>query len=313
MRQQLKHFGIKGSFLVLKDGHVFANFANANKADTSYLINSVQKFMTAGLIMKAVELHKVSLDDKLAKFYPNVAGAKKVNIRDLLNMTSGLSLKSDFKLNRQPFTSDEHTLTLAQKNTLYSPFMHGKWRYNSLNYIYLSGIVSKAYKMSYENAFTKIYIKPLKLKHTEFAWSIIKNNEIAPDSGLVQGYLNGKPYNNQSLLLDTHADLGAGSIVSSNQDIVKILQYIFSDKFVNKVFWEDYFQRRSSYIKYFAGLYDKGSFYAANGAGSGYYSLLRTSKDFKTLIVFQSNQTQTGQFAVSKGHINAIIKILMSI
>lgn len=313
MRQRLKHFGIKGSFLVLKDGKVFSKFANANKADTSYMINSVQKFMTAGMILRGIELHKLSLDDKLSKYYPNVAGANQVSIRDLLNMTSGLSLRAGFKLNRQPFKSDTHTLLLTQQNTRYSSMMHGKWKYSSLNYIYLSGIISKIYNTSYEKAFNNLYVKPLGLKHTAFVWDIVQNGKIPASAKLAQGYSNGKPYNNNALVADAHADLGAGSLVCSNDDAVKILQYIFSNQFVNKIFWNDFFHGKSSFSKYYGGLYDKGSFYAANGAGSGYYTLLRTSKDFKTLIIFQSNHTKTGKFMTSKAKLNSIIKVLMSI
>ena len=309
MRQQLKHFGIKGTFLVLKDGKIFDRFANANKVDTSYMINSTQKYMTAGMILRGVELHKLTLDDKLAKFYPNVAGAKKVSIRDLLNMTSGLSLRNGFKLNHQPYISDRHTLALAQENTVFNSFMYGKWKYDSLNYVFLSGIISKIYHMTFEDAFKMLYIKPLHLKHTAFVWDAISNG----DSDLVQGYVNGKPYNNQKLLRDAHADLGAGSLVSSNSDMVKILHYIFSNDFVNNIFWQDYFKGRSSFTRYYAGFYDKGTYYSANGAGSGYYTLLRTSKDFKTLILFQTNRTQSGKFNLSKIHINSIMKILMSI
>ena len=309
MRQQLKHFGIKGTFLVLKNGQVFDKFANANNVDTSYMINSVQKFMTAGMILRGVELHKITLNDKLSKFYPEVAGSNKVTIRDLLNMTSGLSLKGGFKLNHHPYISDHHTLELAQSNTVYNSFMHGKWQYSSLNYLYLSGITAKIYRMSFEEAFNKLYIEPLHLNHTSFVWDAIKNT----NSHLVQGYVNGRLYNNPKLLNDAHADLVAGSIVSSNADVVKILRYIFSDSFVNNIFWQDYFKGQSSITKYYAGLYDKGSFYSANGAGSGYYTLLRASKDFKTLILFQTNQTQTGKFALSKAHINQIMKVLMSI
>lgn len=309
MRQQLKHFGIRGSFLVLKNGKVFDRFANANKVDTSYMINSVQKFMTAGMILRGVELHKLTLDDKLSKFYPNVAGAKKVSIRDLLNMTSGLALQNGYHLNRQPFVSDHHTLLLAQQHTIFNNFMYGRWKYDSLNYIYLSGIVSKIYHMSFEDAFNELYIKPLHLKHTSFVWDAVNNG----NTSLVQGYVNGRPYNNQELLQDAHADLGAGSVVSSNSDMVKILRYVFSNEFVNNIFWQDYFKGKTSFTRYYAGLYDKGMFMSANGAGSGYYTLLRTSKDFKTLILFQTNQTQSGKFNLSKIHINSIMKILMSI
>ena len=69
------------------------NYATNNSTDTSYLINSVQKSMTAAMVMREVQKGKLSLDYKLSKYYPNVDGADSVKISNLLDMTSGLDLQ----------------------------------------------------------------------------------------------------------------------------------------------------------------------------------------------------------------------------
>ena len=62
MRQSLDNVGFEGSVLVIKNGKTYLNYATANKTDTSYLINSVQKFITGAAIMKAVQEGKLSLN-----------------------------------------------------------------------------------------------------------------------------------------------------------------------------------------------------------------------------------------------------------
>ena len=59
MRQAIHRLGIKGSALVIKDGIPWLNYATDNKTDTSYLINSVQKSMTATMVMREVEKGKL--------------------------------------------------------------------------------------------------------------------------------------------------------------------------------------------------------------------------------------------------------------
>ena len=110
MRQAIDHVGVKGSVLVINHGKVLLNYATDNKPDTSYLINSVQKSMTAAMVMHEVEKGKLKLSDKLAKFYPNVEGADSVKISNLINMTSGLDLQTDQQLGTPEFISDEENI-----------------------------------------------------------------------------------------------------------------------------------------------------------------------------------------------------------
>ncbi len=110
MRQAVNGLGIKGSVLVINNGKTLLDYATDNTTDTSYLINSVQKSMTAAMVMREIQDGKLSMDDRLAKFYPTVPGAKKVKIKDLLKMTSGLSLEPGKKLGTKHFVSDEDNI-----------------------------------------------------------------------------------------------------------------------------------------------------------------------------------------------------------
>lgn len=59
--------------------------------NTTFEAGSITKQMTAAAIMQLVQKHKLSLDDKLSKFFPEYEHGDEITIRMLLNMRSGLT------------------------------------------------------------------------------------------------------------------------------------------------------------------------------------------------------------------------------
>src|SRR5689334_3318548 len=59
--------------------------------DMRYAIGSVSKQFTAAAVLFLVEEHKLSLDDPVAKYMPDLTRAGEVTIRMLLSHTSGYS------------------------------------------------------------------------------------------------------------------------------------------------------------------------------------------------------------------------------
>lgn len=89
-----------GSVSVFRNGQeVYAKavgFRDAEKkilADvhTRYRIGSITKTFTTVLIMKAVEKGKLSLDDKLSKWFPQIGNADDISIRLMLRHRSGIA------------------------------------------------------------------------------------------------------------------------------------------------------------------------------------------------------------------------------
>ncbi len=62
---------------------------------TLYNIGSIQKGLTAVLIMRAVRDGKLFLTDTLARFYPYIPGAANITIQQMLQMASGLKLSEN--------------------------------------------------------------------------------------------------------------------------------------------------------------------------------------------------------------------------
>ncbi|KRK95153.1 serine hydrolase domain-containing protein [Companilactobacillus futsaii] len=160
--------GYSGTLLVIKNGKPiyetsrgFADYANGinNDKDTTYEIDSVQKSMTAAMIMKQVQDGKLKLSDKLAKFYPQIPGSRKITIRQMLDMTSGLILKGNIGPSR--ILSDEDIIHEDINNIKFSNFLHGKWDYQAINFNLLSGILEKLTGDSYHQLFIDTFVKKL--------------------------------------------------------------------------------------------------------------------------------------------------------
>ena len=306
--------GAKGSVTVIRNGKTWLNYATGNKPDTSYLINSVQKSMTATLVMREVEKGKLSLDDTVSEFYPNVPGGDYVKISNLLNMTSGLDLKKGKKLGTKVFVSDKDNLKHDIKKTTFNKNKLGKWHYTAINYVLLCGIISKIENKSYEQLFRSTFIKPLKLQNTEFLWS---NKEKLKATNWVPGYVfndEDQAYErvpHKKAVLAAHNELGAGSIVMSNHDLMKTIKYILTGNVLSD-------QSRSVLFKgqkpkyYNGGFYNWSEYKIANGAGEGYYTFMRATPDAKNMIIIQSNLTTKGKFKVYKDEVNNIMSMMLS-
>lgn len=310
MRHAIDHLGVKGSTLVIRNGKTWLKFATGNQADTSYLINSVQKSMTAAMIMREVQKSKLKLSTKLSRFYGAIPGADKVRISNLLNMTSGLDLKPGEELGEDIFRSDEDNFQSDIKKTYFNPRMLGKWHYTSVNYVYLCGILTQLTHKSYERLFRDTYIKPLHLKQTEFLWSskqkLLKSNWV-PGYEKVAGQYQHVPH--AEAIKDAHDELGAGSIVMSNSDLAKVMRLILTSKFLTKQSRKELYQSTApSY--YNGGFYNLKHYKIANGAGEGYYTFFRSAHDGKTMLIVQANHTAKGKFVKIKKRINRIMDFM---
>lgn len=90
--------------------------------------------------------------------------------------------------------------------------------------------------------------------------------------------------NHAKAVKDAHNELGAGSIVMSNADLAKTMQYILAGKILTNKSRKVLFKGQApSY--YNGGLYNLKHYKAANGAGEGYYTFMRATKDGQNMII----------------------------
>lgn len=125
-----------------------ADIAAGRRADAStrYAVGSISKQFTAAIILLLQEEGKLSLDDRVAKYFPNLTRAKDVTIRQLLSHTSGY----------EDFAPQDYTIPAWLKPTTPAAIMDRwgekplnfdpgtKWQYSNTNYTIAGAIAEKA-------------------------------------------------------------------------------------------------------------------------------------------------------------------------
>jgi D-alanyl-D-alanine carboxypeptidase len=143
------------SIAVVKDAqiaylHAYGNArldpATPATAQMRYSIGSISKQFTATAILLLQEQGKLSLDDKVSKFLPDLTRANEVTIRQLLSHTSGYQdyWPQDYVMPMmlQPVTAQKILDSWARKPLDFDPGT--KWQYSNTNYVIAGLIVEKA-------------------------------------------------------------------------------------------------------------------------------------------------------------------------
>jgi CubicO group peptidase (beta-lactamase class C family) len=114
-----------------------------------YSIGSISKQFTATAILLLQEQGKLSLDDKVAKFIPNLTRANEVTIRQLLSHTSGYQdyWPQDYVMPPMmlPTTAQKILDIWARKPLDFDPGT--KWQYSNTNYVIAGVIIEKVARM----------------------------------------------------------------------------------------------------------------------------------------------------------------------
>jgi D-alanyl-D-alanine carboxypeptidase len=115
-------------------------------SEMRYSIGSISKQFTASAILLLQEQGKLSLDDKVGKFIPNLTRANEVTIRQLLSHTSGYQdyWPQDYVMPGmlQPVTAQKILDTWGRKPLDFEPGT--KWQYSNTNYVIAGLIAEKA-------------------------------------------------------------------------------------------------------------------------------------------------------------------------
>jgi D-alanyl-D-alanine carboxypeptidase len=142
------------SVAVVKDGKiVYLNAYGSARLESKtpatpamrYSIGSISKQFTAAAMLLLQEQGKLSLDDKVAKFVPDLTRANEVTIRQLLSHTSGYQdyWPQDYVMPMmlQPVTAAKILDMWARKPLDFDPGT--KWQYSNTNYVIAGVIIEK--------------------------------------------------------------------------------------------------------------------------------------------------------------------------
>lgn len=233
IRAQMARSHIPGAAVaVVERGKVvkIAGYGTANlewhtavDPDTTFQIASATKLFTGIVLMRMVERGELSLDDPLAKYYPDGPETwRGIRIGQLANHTSGLT---------QGFGSQHQTLDEAFAAFKALPLVHepgAKSQYGLADFILLQGILEKVSGKSLPDLFDAEIVKPLGLTHTGFNRAsnrgMVRWASVLPKRASVYAWKDGDQYISDGLYREiTYA---AGGLFSSARDMAVVFAAI---------------------------------------------------------------------------------------
>ncbi len=287
-----------GSIVVAKDGKVlysnaigYSDIESSKKADvkTKYRIGSISKMFTASLILKAVEEKKVSLNQTLDKYYPQIENSKEITIENLLNHKSGIHdlthNKNFLTYNTKPQSEMQIIDIIVKGKSDFKP--NSKVEYSNSNYVVLSYILEKIYRKPYATILNRKIIKPLGLKNTYFGRKIQIQNEESYSYHFMNKW-------DKATETDASIPMGAGAIVSNPTDLTAFIGQLFKGKIISQKSLS-IMKAMNDYHGIGIGMgmlaftnFDKKS-YGHNGAIDDFQSILSYSPEEKLSVAITSN------------------------
>lgn len=241
-----------GNVLVAEKGNVLYNksFGNANES-TKELLNensifelaSVSKQFTAMAIVILKEKGKLSYEDKISTFLPQLSNYKNVTIKHLLNHTGGLPDYMDLMdslFDKSKIATNKDIVDLFSKHNpkiLFEP--NTKWEYSNTGYAFLASIIEKVSGTSYGNYLQKAIFKPLEMNNTfvytrRFAPKKISNyafGYIYSDS--LKKYILPDELEETKMVIWLDGIVGDGTVNSTVNDLLKWDRALYTEKLVS--------------------------------------------------------------------------------
>lgn len=223
-----------GVVLVEKDGEVLFSKAYGMASqelsvpmglDHCFNIGSVSKTFTAMAVFKLQQQGHLSIQDKLAKFVPELLGSEYFSLHHLLSNTSGLPdylmLEGSKGWYTQPHNPAELLELICDEPRLFAP--GERLGYSNTNWVLLVMVVERVTGKPWNVALRELVMEPHGLKHT----TVGESGKVVP--GRAMGYrLEGNQILN-ALPINPSVEIGAGGIFSTAQDLLKLERSLLQD------------------------------------------------------------------------------------
>jgi CubicO group peptidase (beta-lactamase class C family) len=307
-----------GSVLIAENGEIIfeksyglADEENNRKLNDSTIfeIASVSKQFTAMGIVQLKKEGKLSYQDNITKYVPELIGYKGITIQNLLNHTGGLPdymELSDKNWDKSNLATNDDILELFKQvkpKKLFEP--NEKWDYSNTGYLILATIIERLSGQEFGEYLKNKIFDPLGMKNT-----FVYRRRFAPKE--IENYANGYIYSDslqRKILPDelgknfyvVYLDgiVGDGMVNSNPKDLLKWDRALYEEKLINdkdrELIFSSVMTKDSSQTDYgFGWMIDStktyGNVASHSGGWAGYISYIERDIDNdKTIIILQNN------------------------
>ncbi len=259
--------------------------ATEAKATDRFRIASVTKTFTAELLLMLADEKKISLDDKLSKFFPKIKNADKIKISQILNHTSGIRSYTvidefDKYVKSEPlkkWTGEELLEIVAKTEADFEP--GAGFMYSNSNYLIAGLIVEKVSRNKFSDELQKRICVPLGMKNTYYA-----------EGPQIEGaHFHGYDDTLDVSLFDPSGPNFAGAIVSNLDDLKIWIESLSKGGLLSKEMQAQRLKLAGSEKNpesgYGLGIMSWGSFLGHNGAITGYTIVALSSPEAGVTII----------------------------
>ena len=231
------------SVAVMKDGHLlFAQAYGTENLETMtpattqtvFRAGSITKEFVAAAIMQLAQNKSLSIDDPVSKYIPELAAARGLTLRMLLNQTSGLhdyTETPDFGAQMvQRHAQKEMIGYIASMKPLLDFAPGTKWAYSNSNYFVLGAVVQRVSGKSLGQYLETNIIAPAGLKST----AVDDESDVVRHRASGYTRIKGEPghYRNAQFVSMDNAG-GAGALRTTAIDLATWHQALFAGRIVN--------------------------------------------------------------------------------
>ena len=234
---ELKENGFSGSILIAHKGEIISEKGYGysdrenkvkNTPVTVFDIGSITKQFTAAAILKLEVTGKLSVNDKITKYFKNVPEDKQqITLHHLLTHSSGLkpAIGGDYEM----ISSNEFT-NKALKQKLLFP-VGSAYEYSNVGYSLLAIIIEMVSETTYEDYLFQNLWKPAKMQQTGYLRPKFINEMIA--MGYRRSDAWGKPIDKWDGEVSWHLK-GNGGVLSTVKDMYKWHQALLNEDILSK-------------------------------------------------------------------------------
>jgi CubicO group peptidase (beta-lactamase class C family) len=273
------------------------------KPSTIFQSGSMGKQFTAAAVMILAQENKLSLDDKISKYFPDAPPAwKDITIYHLLTHTSGMGdYPSEIDL-RRDYTEDELFESFKKAPLDFAP--GSSWNYSNIGYATLGFLIRKVTGKYYGDFLQERIFKPLGMTTAR----IISEADIVPNRADGYRLVNGQ-LKNQAWVSPSMNSTADGSLYLSILDLAKWDAALYSNQPLTDLsrqrIWApaklaDGTTRDYGFGWHLAALHGRRLAFHG-GAWQGFKTFIVRFLDTELTLIFLANSWETRDFKFARG------------